>query len=126
MKRLVAGYAVVGAALLGFATMAAAHHPPRFERCRSFTLEGSIERVEWANPHVLLSIKADDGTTYSVMWLNVQQLSLEGLEPNTLKAGDRVVFSASRQSRGRDGDVLLRDIRRPADGWGWSQDPQGC
>jgi hypothetical protein len=91
------------------------------------TVTGEVERVEWANPHVRISIRSDGGMTYDVVWLNQQLLSLAGIQRGTLNVGDRVVITAGR--RAEDGTrvpMLLSEIRRPADGWQWSQPPQGC
>jgi Family of unknown function (DUF6152) len=55
-------------AVLGVASSAVAHHPPRFERCKSLTVMGELASVTWSNPHVELSLKAEDGTAYRVVW----------------------------------------------------------
>lgn len=114
-------------ALLGIASTAGAHHPPRFDRCKLYTIEGDVQRVEWRNPHVTLSIKADDGTTYDLIWRSIQQLSLAGVQKEAVKAGDHVVATGSKQSD--DGDhvsLLLSELHKPGDGVQWSQPPQGC
>lgn len=125
MGRGVVRASILALVLVGVASPAAAHHPPRFERCKSVAITGQIESVSWANPHVVLSIKSDDGTVYEAQWLNVQQLGRGGIQRDTLSVGDQVVITAST----RDGDpapLLMSAIRRPSDGWQWSQKPQGC
>lgn len=123
MRRIAIGLA---AALLGAASVSWAHHPPKFERCQSLTFEGQIERIAWKNPHVELTVKADDGRSYELLWQNVQQLGRAGIDKTTLAVGDRVAVSASRQERSRSPAALLHDLKRTADGWQWSQEPQGC
>jgi hypothetical protein len=124
MSRAIAA-SILALIIVGVASPAAAHHPPRFERCKSVAITGQIESVSWANPHVVLSIRSDDGTVYQAQWLNVQQLGRSGIQSDTLSVGDQVVITAGT----RDGDplpLLMSAIRRPSDGWQWSQDPQGC
>jgi hypothetical protein len=112
---------------LGAAGSAAAHHAPRFDRCKSFTLSGEIEQIVWAHPHVQLSIKGPDGTTYKATWLSPRQLNIRGIEEGTLKPGDRVTLTAGRRSDdGPEVPMLLSEIHRASDGWEWSQPPQGC
>ena len=106
---------------------AAAHHPPKMERCASFTFSGQIERIEWRRPHVELFIRTADGETYHVTWLAINQLELQDIHADTLKIGDEVEIMAGI----RPNDVVVRPmllsyIHRDSDGWGWSQMPQGC
>jgi Family of unknown function (DUF6152) len=125
MNRGVVGASILALAFIGVASPTAAHHPPRFERCKSVAITGRIESVNWANPHVVVSIKSDDGTIHQALWLNVQQLGRAGIQQDTLAVGDQVVVTAGT----RDGDpapLLMSAIGRPSDGWQWSQKPQGC
>lgn len=113
--------------LLAVAATAAAHHPPRFERCQRFTFTGQLERIDWANPHVLLYIRDDDGESREVGWLNVQGLEREGIHPETLRVGDRLTVEGGiRLNAVVEKPILLSIIRRPSDGWEWSQPLQGC
>ena len=115
------------AALLASAGPASAHHPPKFDRCKVYTVSGQVERVDWINPHVKIAIKTDDGMGYDLVWLNLQQLSLAGVQKDALKVGDRVVVKGSKQSEDPTHvSLLLTEIRKTADGLEWSQPPQGC
>jgi hypothetical protein len=113
-------------AFAGLTGTAAAHHRPHFERCQLLTIGGQVERIEWGNPHVALSITADDGTRYDFVWLSPRRLGLDAVERETLKIGDHVVVMGTMQRDSAPVMMLLSDIRRPADGWQWSQLPQGC
>jgi len=127
MKRGFIGCSIVTLALLGVAGSAAAHHPPRFDRCKLYTVEGEVQSVDWTNPHVKVSIKSGDGMMYELVWLNLQQLSLAGIQKDALKVGDRVVIKGSKQSEdAAHVSMLLTEIRKPADGLDWSHPPQGC
>ena len=125
MSRRAIVASILTGAILGVASSAGAHHPPRFERCKSLTVMGELASVTWTNPHVELSIKAEDGTAYRVVWLNLQQLSREGVQRDTLHVGDELVITAGTRD-GAGAPILLSEIRRPSDGWQWSQPAQGC
>lgn len=112
--------------LLAAAGSAWAHHPPKLERCQAVTLEGELRSIEWSNPHVQLVVAAEDGTSHTFSWLNLQQLRLAGIERDSLRVGDRLSVTGTRQARSTARSVLLQEIRRVADGWAWSQPPQGC
>jgi hypothetical protein len=127
MGREIFRCSVLALALLGIAGTAAAHHPPRFERCQSITFTGQIERIEWANPHVRLFIRSDDGMSHEMAWLNLQRLRLIGIQRDTLRTGDQVVVTGGIRTQDAAAlPILLSTIRRPSDGWEWSQPVQGC
>jgi hypothetical protein len=108
--------------VLGVGIAAAAHHGyADYDRESVVSVEGEIARVEWANPHVVLTLQTETGD-YRVEWMAFSRLSREGVRPGELKAGDRIVATGSVN---RDPDkrilTLLRTLDRPADGWHWSQ-----
>ena len=114
-------------ALFGLASSSAAHHPPRFEHCQRFTFTGQLERIEWTNPHVILSLRTDDGTRHEAGWLNVQGLRRSGIEVDTLRIGDRLIVQGGIRKKEADmKPILLSSIRRLSDGWEWSQPLHGC
>jgi hypothetical protein len=127
MKSAVSRSSIVVLALVGMIGPAAAHHPPRFERCHRLTFTGEIERIEWANPHVKLLIRSANGMSYQFGWLDLPALHRAGIQRDTLHVGDHVVVEGGIRTK----DVLkkpalLSSIRRPSDGWEWSQPLQGC
>jgi Family of unknown function (DUF6152) len=127
MTRAILGCSVLAVALLGFVDVAAAHHPPRFERCERFTFTGQLERIEWGNPDVLLFVRTDSGVTREVGWLNVQALQRAGIDTDTLHIGDHlVVQGGTRPQDVAHEPILVSSIHRPSDGWEWSQPLQGC
>jgi hypothetical protein len=115
-------------AILGVSGTASAHHGyARFDRCHLFTLAGEIQTVAWHNPHVEIAMRTSDGVTHTIVWLNLQQLKRDGVEPGTLKVGDRIEITAAKQPEDEPRVIaLLTQIWRPSDGWRWSQPPQGC
>ena len=68
MKR---GLGTLAAALyLATASPAFAHHshPLTYDWCKSITVEGRVESVEYKNPHSIIVVRQDDGTAYTVDW----------------------------------------------------------
>jgi hypothetical protein len=112
---------VVAAALLLTARAAGAHHSyaAYFEDQR-VTIEGTVDSVRFANPHVLVTISTDAGEHYTIEWQNLVQLRHGNVGPDTLKAGDRIIVIAS-PARDASSHMfsLVREMRRPADGWLW-------
>ena len=117
---LLAGLSVAGAAK--------AHHSyAAFDRCHPFTFSGEVERVAWINPHVEVAVRTDDGITYTIVWLNMQQLARQGVARGVLNVGDRIEVSGAKQPEDKLRVIaLVTELKRPADGWHWSRPPQGC
>ena len=78
-----------------------AHHSfaAQYDSTRQVTLQGTISKVEWMNPHVYFYVDVPDEAGKVVNWAveggapNV--LYREGWKPTSLKAGDRVTILGS-------------------------------
>ena len=127
MRRIGPALAVV--ALLG--TGVYAHHShPDFLTGQDATVEGTIEGIEFKNPHVLITLRAADSTVYAIEWqgagylhANVQMVSpVEGpVESDTLSPGDRiVVVGCPSRDPSHHELVILKRVQRPLDGWLWT------
>lgn len=85
---------------------APAHHSfaAQYDATKTVTLQGTITKVEWMNPHAYFYIDVQDETGKTVNWAveggapNV--LYREGWKPTSLKAGDRVTIMGSRAKNG--------------------------
>ena len=136
-KRLVM-LAVILLVTLG--SSAYAHHSHFYDQCKSITIEGRVERVEFKNPHNLIMLRLDDGTSYIVDWLNVTRLTDAGIiaaARQAMVSGARVVVTgfliknaaAIRQVAPKfKGDVdpntvEARSIRRVDDSFSWAPLP---
>ena len=136
---------VMLAGILSIATLtssAYAHHshPSFYDECKSITIEGRVERVEFKDPHTWIVLRLDDGTAYTVDWAGLSRLtSSRIIDParEALVFGARVVVTGNRirdaaQIRGYfpdfKGDVNPntvdpRSIRRVGDGFSWALSP---
>ena len=122
MKSLSTGLALC-IALAAAGTLSAHHSYASFERDQTVTVEGRIDKVSFVNPHVLLTIQSTS-ETYTVEWLAVQALERAGITNAVLKTGDHIVVSGSPKKDPTDHTIsLVKEVRRPSDGWHWSQTP---
>ena len=117
MKRIV----VATIAVVLTAGAAYGHHSyGAYFEDQTITIEGTIENIRFANPHVVLTLRTDEPQVYRLEWQNLIQLRHGNVGPETVKAGDRIVVIGSPP---RDSSshiiTLLREISRPSDGWRW-------
>ena len=97
---------VVGVALLLAAEPLLAHHwfKGQYDENQPVTLNGTVARVSWKNPHVLLSIevKEDSGkvTKWEVELASPNGLMSQGWKLDSFKRGDRVIVNGHRAKDG--------------------------
>ena len=68
MKRGVRTLAAVHCFATAFPAFAHHSHPLTYDWCKSVTVEGRVESVEYKNPHSIIVVRQDDGTAYTVDW----------------------------------------------------------
>ena len=83
------------------ASPAYAHHshPYFYDECKSITIEGRVERVEFKDPHTWIFLTLDDGAAYTVDWAPLSRLTNQrviGPAKNALVFGARVVVTGNR------------------------------
>ena len=83
------------------ASSAYAHHshPYFYDECKSITIEGRVERVEFKDPHTWIVLRLDDGTAYTVDWAPLSRLTNDriiGPAKEALVFGARVVVTGNR------------------------------
>lgn len=127
------------------ASSAHAHHshPLFYDQCKTVTVEGRVESAQWKNPHVLIVLNMDDGTTYTAEWTSLQELTNRGVTDAAqaaLMAGTRVVVTGNPlrdPAQIRASFPTIKDIsntkivdviqiRRMDDSWSWAQTPPAC
>ena len=105
---------------------ASAHHSyaATYDADRLITIEGELVSFMLRNPHTMVYVLAPDesGATqrWAIEWGAASLLRGEGIEGESLKAGDHVIVTGvpGRQESARR--MLMRAVERPSDGWSWS------
>ena len=124
------------------ASAAYAHHshPYFYDQCKSITIEGRVESVQWKDPHTVMVVTLDDGTAYTVDWNGLKALTRNRvIDPAkaTLVSGARVAVTGNpirdaAQIREHFPDftsavnpntVDPRSIRRVDDSFNWAMPP---
>jgi hypothetical protein len=115
--------ASLAAGLLTVSSLAAAHHSYTDFHDYVVSVEGTIQRLVYANPHTIITLRTRDGVVYTGNWRAAYQLNRMGVEATSLRVGDVVVVSGtpSRDAAARQ-LARLREVRRPRDGWTWRVD----
>ena len=94
---------VMLAVILSMVTLASsayAHHshPYFYDQCKSVTIEGRVESVQWKDPHTVIVVKLDDGMAYTVDWDGLRGLTnnrIIGPAKEALVFGARVAVTGS-------------------------------
>jgi len=84
--------ALVVTVVLALVPCAFAHHGQFYDQCKRVTIEGRVERVELKNPHNSIVLRLDDGTAFTVDWINLTRLKSAGI----LDAAKEALTSGSR------------------------------
>ena len=112
---------VLGVALLSAHTLTAHHSfDAEFDRTKPVTLQGSVTRVDWGNPHiwVFLDVKDESGkvSNWGVEGGAPNALFRNGWRKDSLKVGDIVTVEGSKAKdgslRANANRVTLPDGRR--------------
>jgi hypothetical protein len=113
------------AAVLSSSAVSAHHSYADFlDTTRSIT--GTLEAIEFASPHTVLTVRLEDGTAYKAVWNAVRQLELQGVERTALKVGDTVFVTGFPHKDPTTREFAkLREVRRMADRWAWRMNDYG-
>ena len=128
------------------ASSASAHHshPLTYDWCKTLTIEGRVEKVEYNEPHSHIFLRLDNGTLWTVDWAPSGGLKRNGLLDPAQKAlvfGARIAVTgapirtlAEMRQHFPDYDTETNpntidpaSIRRVEDSWSWnvnSKEPQ--
>src|SRR3974390_3319939 len=100
--------------LLGFGSVAAAHHSnAAYDLEHSVTVEGTVKQVNWTNPHITFVIETDvkEGPQSGTWVFEVSSpgvLTRSGWTKRSLQPGDHAVFHYAPLRDGSPGGFLMR------------------
>ena len=109
LPTVVAFIAVLSAPLM-------AHHGrgATYDMKKRVTLNGTVSRVEWRNPHVLIymDVKDEDGkvVTWGFENSGVSTLAQEGYNRNTLKVGQPITAIVNPAANGAPTAIVVKII----------------
>ena len=116
------------APLLAVAGRAVAHHSfaATYQADGRIEIQGTVRELVWRNPHSFLRIDVtdEDGNmrTWSLEWTSANRLAGTNLTQTTLRPLDVVIATGSPARNPGSARMLLRQLRRPSDGWEWIGD----
>ena len=94
----------------------AAHHGrgATYDMKKRVTLQGTVSRVEWRNPHVLIYMDVQDADGKVVTWgfenSGVSTLAQEGYSRNTLKVGQPITAIVNPAANGAPTAIVVKII----------------
>lgn len=102
---------MTGFALLGVSTFAFAHHSfANFDMGKTVQIQGTVQTWEWANPHAWLWVAVSNGSGGTDVWglegASPGELSRQGWDKHSLKAGDKVTVELHPLRNGKMGGSL--------------------
>jgi len=103
-----------------------AHHSYAGFSDNVVSIEGTLEKVLFANPHVMLTIRTKDSSVYTALWEAAFTLENRGMKPNDLGSGDAIVVSGTPALDPAVREIArLAEVRRVSDGWRWLRNDNG-
>ena len=116
-------------------------HPYFYDECKSVTIEGRVERVEFKDPHTGIVLRLDDGAAYTVDWAPLSRLTNQGVigpAKESLVFGARIVVTGNRirtaaqirehfpdfKSEVNPNTLDPTSIRRVGDSFSWGLPPR--
>lgn len=106
-----AGLGVIGLIVVAASTAAAHHSFAVFDHSRTVTVNGTVTKFQWTNPHGFLEVdyRAADGSTkhYTIELTSINMLSRAGWTSRSIKAGETVKAVVAPLLSGEPGGLLL-------------------
>jgi uncharacterized protein DUF6152 len=93
-----------------------AHHGrgATYDMKKRVTLKGTVSRVEWRNPHVLIYMDVKDADGKVVTWgfenSGVSTLAQEGYNRNTLKVGQPITAIVNPAANGAPTAIVVKIV----------------
>ena len=141
MERLTLAAAIC---IVTAASSAYAHHshPLTYDWCKTLTIEGKVEKIEYKDPHSHIFLRLDNGTLWTVDWAPLAGLkNNRWLEPaqQALIFGTRIAVTGApirtlaeiRQhfpdynTEPNPNTIDPASMRRVDDSWSWNVNSQG-
>src|SRR5215467_11798619 len=115
MKKLVLTFALIALYSLPTSPLLAHHgRGATYDMKKRVTLKGTVSRIEWRNPHVLIYMDVNDTDGKVVTWgfenSGVSTLAQEGYNRNTLKVGQPITAIVNPAANGAPTAIVVKII----------------
>jgi hypothetical protein len=115
MKPLFALLALIAAIAASQPTVIAHHgRGASFDMNKQVTLKGTVSRVDWRNPHVVIHMDVKDAGGTVVTWAfenaGVSQMAQAGYNRNTLKLGQEITAVVNPAANGSPTAIVVKVI----------------
>jgi hypothetical protein len=115
MKKLLTVLSLVAIVSMAAAPLFAHHgRGATYDMQKRITLKGSVSRVDWRNPHVVIYMDVKDTagkvTTWGFENAGVSQLAQEGYNRNTLKLGQEITAIVNPAANGNPTGIVVKVI----------------
>ena len=107
---------VLVAVVLVLAPSVFAHHGrgATYDMKKQVTLKGTVSRVDWRNPHVVIYMDVKDANGHAVTWgfenAGVSQMAQTGYNRNTLKLGQDITAVVNPAANGAPIAIVVKVI----------------
>lgn len=114
---------LIGGLLL--AAGAGAHHSftATYDESQEVRIEGTLVAFHFRNPHASVDVIVEDEDgqrqRWGIEWGGAGQLAGQGVQRDTLKAGDHVIITGNPNRNPAEHRLRMRSLLRPSDGYGW-------
>jgi Family of unknown function (DUF6152) len=110
-RALLTGVAVLTLLVISAGTVGAHHSFVAFNMNDEKTITGTVNKVEWTNPHIWLWIDVPNGKgsndTYGFEGMSPNFLERRGWTRSTLKLGDKITVSFRPLRDGKNGGMFM-------------------
>lgn len=115
MKTFLTLFALLAAASLSTPSLLAHHgRGASFDMNKQVTLKGTVSRVDWRNPHVVIHMDVKDASGALVTWAfenaGVSQMAQAGYNRNTLKLGQEITAVVNPAANGTPTAIVVKVI----------------
>ena len=127
MNRTLLVVLIVGASVSGVSALAHHSFPATYLVDDTMTIEGDLVAFLFKNPHSFVQVTVEDADgqiqRWAVEWSGARALVGQGVERQTLRAGDEVIITGRPSRTPGEFRVQMLTLHRPLDGFGWGDRP---
>ena len=115
MKTFRTLFALLATAALSTPSLLAHHgRGASFDMNKQLTLKGTVSRVDWRNPHVVIHMDVKDAGGTVVTWAfenaGVSQMAQAGYNRNTLKLGQEITAVVNPAANGTPTAIVVKVV----------------